>query len=285
MSALTAFGGNNTAGSIEITPALLSQAGAKYDFESETMIVFDTTQVTSPANYSNPQPGDPCHPLAAQAHVPAIAVRTANTSANGHGVAVEVTHTLDGANGQCVAIPLDLRNALRDPEKFDAQNRQGLGVGDDGDPSATLTKAHVHGVAVAFPANLSGTQCASAEDIAPAMGAKNPTGVAYMETPWDTQEKRVHDVQKGLAPTLSSRSNGGGTVDGWFTSPSMQVRRLTPVECERLQGFPDGYTDIRPKGKPTADGPRYKALGNSWAVPVVRWIGHRIWLNTGAGLA
>jgi len=57
---------------------------------------------------------------------------------------------------------------------------------------------------------------------------------------------------------------------------AMQVRRLTPVECERLQGFPDNYTDIRLKGKPTPDGPRYKALGNSWAVPVVAWIGSRI---------
>lgn len=54
------------------------------------------------------------------------------------------------------------------------------------------------------------------------------------------------------------------------------VRRLTPIECERLQGFPDGYTDIKPNGKPTPDGPRYKALGNSWAVPCVRWIGQRI---------
>ena len=57
---------------------------------------------------------------------------------------------------------------------------------------------------------------------------------------------------------------------------AMQVRRLTPVECERLQGFPDNYTDIKAKGKPTPDGPRYKSLGNSWAVPVVRWIGSRI---------
>lgn len=57
---------------------------------------------------------------------------------------------------------------------------------------------------------------------------------------------------------------------------AMQVRRLTPVECERLQGFPDGYTDIKPRGKDTPDGPRYKALGNSMAVPVMRWIGERI---------
>jgi DNA (cytosine-5)-methyltransferase 1 len=55
-----------------------------------------------------------------------------------------------------------------------------------------------------------------------------------------------------------------------------QVRRLTPIECERLQGFPDGYTDIQPNGKPTADGSRYKALGNSMAVPVMKWIGERI---------
>jgi DNA (cytosine-5)-methyltransferase 1 len=53
----------------------------------------------------------------------------------------------------------------------------------------------------------------------------------------------------------------------------MAVRRLTPTECERLQGFPDGWTDILPA---TPDGPRYKAIGNSMAVPVMRWIGSRI---------
>ena len=53
----------------------------------------------------------------------------------------------------------------------------------------------------------------------------------------------------------------------------MAVRRLTPTECERLQGFPDGWTDILPT---TPDGPRYKAIGNSMAVPVMRWIGSRI---------
>ena len=57
---------------------------------------------------------------------------------------------------------------------------------------------------------------------------------------------------------------------------TMQVRRLTPTECERLQGFPDGWTAITYRGKPAADGPRYKALGNSMAVPVIRWIGERI---------
>jgi DNA (cytosine-5)-methyltransferase 1 len=54
------------------------------------------------------------------------------------------------------------------------------------------------------------------------------------------------------------------------------VRRLTPTECERLQGFPDGYTAIPYRNKPAADGPRYKALGNSMACNVMRWIGRRI---------
>jgi DNA (cytosine-5)-methyltransferase 1 len=56
----------------------------------------------------------------------------------------------------------------------------------------------------------------------------------------------------------------------------MRVRRLTPKECERLQGFPDDYTNIIFNKKPAKDGVRYKALGNSWAVPVVKWIGQRI---------
>jgi len=54
------------------------------------------------------------------------------------------------------------------------------------------------------------------------------------------------------------------------------VRRLAPKECCRLQGFPDDYLDITYRGKPAAGGPRYKALGNSMAVPVMSWIGERI---------
>jgi DNA (cytosine-5)-methyltransferase 1 len=80
-----------------------------------------------------------------------------------------------------------------------------------------------------------------------------------------------------LAGTLQ-RGGAGGRHDG-VMQPNMAVRRLTPVECERLQGFPDGYTDIKLKGKATPDGPRYKALGNSWAVPVVAWIGRCIQEN------
>ena len=87
-----------------------------------------------------------------------------------------------------------------------------------------------------------------------------------------------------LAPTLTatndpSRSPQSSEITeqvAAVTATTMQVRRLTPVECERLQGFSDGYTDIKLRGKDTPDGPRYKALGNSMAVPVMRWIGERI---------
>lgn len=58
--------------------------------------------------------------------------------------------------------------------------------------------------------------------------------------------------------------------------PRLAVRRLTPRECERLQGFPDDYTLVEYRGKPAPDGPRYKALGNSMAAPCMRWIGERI---------
>jgi DNA (cytosine-5)-methyltransferase 1 len=61
-----------------------------------------------------------------------------------------------------------------------------------------------------------------------------------------------------------------------YVAGGMAVRRLTPRECERLQGVPDGYTLVERNGKPMADGPRYKMLGNGFAVPVVRWIGERL---------
>jgi DNA (cytosine-5)-methyltransferase 1 len=74
----------------------------------------------------------------------------------------------------------------------------------------------------------------------------------------------------------ASAGNNAGMINPVFHGPA--VRRLTPRECERLQGFPDDYTLVNARGKAAADGPRYKALGNSMAVPVMRWIGERIQL-------
>ena len=86
-----------------------------------------------------------------------------------------------------------------------------------------------------------------------------------------------------ISPTLragghvESHANGGVMPAVAFTSSTgMVARRLTPRECERLQGFPDDYTAIQYRGKPARDGQRYKALGNAMAVPVMAWIGDRI---------
>lgn len=78
----------------------------------------------------------------------------------------------------------------------------------------------------------------------------------------------------GDIATALRASQGGG--DKLHALTGSAVRRLTPRECCRLQGFPDDYLDVMFRGKPAADGPRYKALGNSMAVPVMHWIGKRI---------
>lgn len=83
-------------------------------------------------------------------------------------------------------------------------------------------------------------------------------------------------IQRDMSATLSTH-NTQTLITGGREKRSLTVRRLTPRECERLQGFPDDYTDIPYRNKEHApDGPRYKALGNSMAVPVMRWIGERI---------
>lgn len=87
---------------------------------------------------------------------------------------------------------------------------------------------------------------------------------------------RTLETQDDVADCLTNPGSGGRTHSRQIMTPDYAVRRLTPVECERLQGFPDGWTDITYRGKPAADGQRYKALGNSMAVPVIRWIGKRI---------
>jgi DNA (cytosine-5)-methyltransferase 1 len=113
---------------------------------------------------------------------------------------------------------------------------QGVGVAENS-PMYTLTKADVHGVAHAFKVR----------------GGCEGGGKGYL----GSDEK---------AFTIS-------TIQDQQIFQQMAVRRLTPVECERLQGFPDNYTNIKEN---CPDGPRYKALGNSMAVPVMRWIGNRI---------
>lgn len=116
----------------------------------------------------------------------------------------------------------------------------GLGFGAEGDPSFTLTKGPSHAVAYDM---------------------RGREGGAQFEGPHDT---------------ANIRAASGGSSKSYVAASA--VRRLTPRECERLQGFPDDYTLVDHRKKPAADGPRYKALGNSMAVPVMQWIGKRIQL-------
>lgn len=131
----------------------------------------------------------------------------------------------------------------------------GLGVGADGDPAFTLLANHPHMVAAG----------SGSDSIA--MGDLNAHTA----------------ICRNIRPTLKCGGDGAMAASEIGDKPAgvnpMLVRRLTPLECERLQGFPDGHTLIAWKGKPAEecpDGPRYKAIGNSMAVPVMRWIGRRI---------
>ena len=119
------------------------------------------------------------------------------------------------------------------------KDQNGLGIGEDGAPMYTLDQGSQHGVAA--------------------------YGISNQPTPKFAEE---------LSPSLDAKTSGGGRMEAVFTG--MAVRRLTPRECERLQAFPDDHTLIPVKGKPAADGPRYKALGNSMCVNNMRWIGQRI---------
>jgi DNA (cytosine-5)-methyltransferase 1 len=190
---------------IDATPTMRCGSNYSAHLAVAQPIPFDTTQLTSPSNYSNPQPGDPCHPLARGAHAPAVAY---------------------GA---------DL-----------SQKAEGIGFTEELSPCVAPGTHPDHGNHV-----LTSVAQPVAQEVVAALTASG----------------------RGVERTGESRGQDPVVAYG------MQVRRLTPRECERLQGFPDDYTQIPWRKKDASecpDGPRYKALGNSWAVPVVRWIGQRM---------
>jgi len=152
---------------------------------------------------------------------------------------VELSQTLQAKNPQAVAYAIQAGATRTNP----ASGPDGVGV--QADHAYTLeARAEVQCVAVAFVQN--------SRDEVRLMGGDGGIVGALAAQPGAKQQCYVAQVS------------------------SMQVRRLTPRECERLQGFPDGWTDVPHRGKPAADGPRYKAIGNSWAVPCATWIGKRI---------
>jgi DNA (cytosine-5)-methyltransferase 1 len=182
----------------------------------------------------------------------AYGIRTANTSSNGWGVQEEVTHTLDQAQPHAVAAPVALN--IYGGNKRSDRPEGGFYIKEE---AATKTLDSATGL---------NPTCSQGGTVVIQATASMTAGVDY--------ENNGHTVDEPTGPLLKGSPSGGGRPLPAISLSNMQVRRLTPTECERLQGFPDGYTDIPWRGKQTSpDGPRYKALGNSMAVPVMRWIG------------
>lgn len=136
--------------------------------------------------------------------------------------------------------PIDIRTLLRK----DSSPSSGSGLGEDGSPSYTLTaQGHVPGVVYVIQGEI-------------ADGRR--------------QTQNGLGITENCSYTLTTSTVHGVSARGF-------VRRLMPIECERLQGFPDNWTKIEKKpGTDYADSHRYKAIGNSMAVPVIRWIGQQI---------
>jgi len=130
--------------------------------------------------------------------------------------------------------------------------------------------SHANGggqVAVAFESRFVRNGCGAPSDVVPPLKAQSGETGKGDAAPL---------VACSVADTLGVGANQTTGFKTDVAAVGMQVRRLTPTECERLQGFPDGWTQVPYRGKPAADGPKYKALGNSMAVPCMRWIGRRI---------
>jgi len=186
-----------------------------------------------------------------------------NTGPNGHDAGnFACNQAVDAGHVLPVAFAENSRHELR-LEGGDGQRTGALSTG-GGKPGQGVPM-------IAFPANLSATQHASTENLSPSLGALNPTAVAFNMHKSGNKASSL-GISEDRTDCLIATANSPFAVQ----QMGMQVRRLTPEECEALQGFPRGYTNVPHRNKPAADGPRYKALGNSWAVPCARWIGERI---------
>jgi DNA (cytosine-5)-methyltransferase 1 len=141
------------------------------------------------------------------------------------------------------------------------KRQNGKGWNQDG-TAYTVDAAATQGVAMAFK---------------PGQSEASTTTVAFVKaTNPHSSEEVPRWEEAAVAACLNGWDERHNPPKHVVAQQAMAVRRLTPRECERLQGFPDDYTLVEYRKKPAADGPRYRALGNSMAVPVMRWIGERI---------
>jgi DNA (cytosine-5)-methyltransferase 1 len=160
----------------------------------------------------------------------------------------------------------------------------GHGIGEAGDPAFTVSE---RGQAIAFTAKDSGAD--ALDDLSPTLRAgghdKSHANAGVMPAiaqPYTLAVRGRGDShnleyrQDGTANAVLTPNGGRAGIGVGAIADQWAVRRLTPLECERLMGLPDGWTNIVYRGKPAPDGPRYKSIGNSMAVPVVKWILGRI---------
>lgn len=173
-----------------------------------------------------------------------------------------------GRGTPLVPVPIQSVQSVRE------KRQNGIGIGDAGDAMYTLTGRDSHGVAF-----LCKDHGADAGEIAPTLRAMGHDG--SHANAGGQLAVAFHENQRGeltINDTAGSLKVGGGKPGQGYPAvkSGSSVRRLTPRECERLQGFPDDYTLIPYRNGWAADGPRYKALGNSMAVPVMAWIGKQI---------
>jgi len=244
-----AFGGGNTSGNIDVAAALNAGATQRQDFDTETLI-------TIPISTQNATRGD----------------KLDDGTGLGVGEDGDPAFTLQARRGHAVAFNVTFCDA--NGRRKDRPNG-GLYVNET-EQSKTVTSGGDCSTYIAFAQNCRDEvrMLGGNGDIAGALpaqpGMKQQTFVAF------EPGSIARDAgPAGLSETCSTlRAEMGDNHPAVLGD--MAVRRLTPRECERLQGFPDDYTLIPYRGKLAADGPRYKALGNSMAVPVMRWLGERI---------
>jgi DNA (cytosine-5)-methyltransferase 1 len=250
-----AFGGNNTAGPIDVATAAnaCASASGRMDFETETFIT---------------------HPLSADGF-------DASEDGTGRGVPL-IAGTLSTRYGASSDRDLSDSSALL-PLAFNLRGREGGAMPEPADTASV--RAASGGSSNSYVAFSAKDHGADASEIAPTlrgMGhesshANGGGQVAVAFTLHGSDGTASTATPTDVAGSV--RTKPPGSIENSSTTIAQQgmaVRRLTPRECERLQGFPDDYTLVEYRGKLAADGPRYRALGNSMAVPVMRWIGQRI---------
>lgn len=199
----------------------------------------------------------------------------AGPGGKGHGEEGDPMFTLNTTDRHAVAYPINTMTLGGRPDPVN-DRRMTMGVGDEGDPQFTISATHPHAVAIAEPVafQLSGDRGNESVSVSP---------IAYsLQANAQSKVQSVMTTESELPALLTMREgkDGGGkgplikydssltlaTANNQALFSAGAVRRLTPMECERLQGFPDGWTADQ------ADTHRYKQMGNAVAVPVVEWI-------------